>query len=307
MRASLPLYCRDVPACLTYGAQWGEVRVVPMTGSDAPRATGAAGSPGRYGFNARVAHPARVYDYWLGGKDNFEADRVAGEETIAAYPAIRASARANRAFLARSVRYLAAEAGIRQFLDIGTGLPTASNTHEVAQSIAPESRIVYVDNDPLVLSHARALLTSSPEGVTAYLDADLRNTDQILEHAAETLDLTKPVAIMLLAILHYLPDLNEAQRVVARLVSAVPSGSYLTISHAASDISPDEMAEMIRRMNKHLAEGNHVGRTHDVVAQFFDGLDLLEPGVVKVTEWRPESAMQAEGPTSLWGGVARKP
>ena len=280
---------------------------MPMTGSDAPRATGAAGSPGRYGFNARVAHPARVYDYWLGGKDNFEADRVAGEETIAAYPAIRASARANRAFLARSVRYLAAEAGIRQFLDIGTGLPTASNTHEVAQSIAPESRIVYVDNDPLVLSHARALLTSSPEGVTAYLDADLRNTDQILEHAAETLDLTKPVAIMLLAILHYLPDLNEAQRVVARLVSAVPSGSYLTISHAASDISPDEMAEMIRRMNKHLAEGNHVGRTHDVVAQFFDGLDLLEPGVVKVTEWRPESAMQAEGPTSLWGGVARKP
>jgi hypothetical protein len=254
-----------------------------------------------------VAHPARVYDYWLGGKDNFEADRIAGEETIAAYPAIRASARANRAFLARSVRYLAAEAGVRQFLDIGTGLPTASNTHEVAQSVAPESRIVYVDNDPLVLSHARALLTSSPEGVTAYLDADLRNTDQILEQAADTLDFSQPVAIMLLAILHYIPDLDEAQRIVARLIRAVPAGSYLTISHAASDISPDEMAEMIRRMNQHLAEGNHhVTRTHEVVTQFFDGLEILAPGVVKVTEWRPESLVEAEGPTSLWGGVARK-
>ena len=275
-----------------------------MTGS---HAAGAAGSPGRYGFDARVAHPARVYDYWLGGKDNFEADRIAGEETIAAYPAIRASARANRAFLARSVRYLTAEAGVRQFLDLGTGLPTASNTHEVAQSIALESRIVYVDNDPLVLSHARALLTSSPEGVTAYLDADLRDTDRILEQAADTLDFTRPVGIMLLAILHYIPDLAEARRIVARLLSAVPSGSYLTISHAASDISPEQMAEMIKRMNQHLAEGNHVGRTRDVVAGFFDGLDLLEPGVVKVTGWRPESAVEAEGPTSLWGGVARKP
>jgi hypothetical protein len=261
---------------------------------------------GSRGFDARVAHPARVYDYWLGGKDNFEADRIAGEATIAAYPAIRASARANRAFLVRSVRYLAAEAGLRQFLDIGTGLPTANNTHEVAQSAAPESRIVYVDNDPLVLSHARALLTSSPEGVTAYLEADLRDTDRILELAAEVLDFTRPVAIMLLAILHYIPDLDEAQRIVARLVSAVPSGSYLVISHAASDIDPAEMAEMIRRMNEHLAEGNHVGRPREVVAKFFDGLDLMEPGVVKVTEWRPASAVEAAGPTSLWGGMGRK-
>ncbi len=164
------------------------------------------GSRGNRGFDPTVAHPARVYDYWLGGKDNFEADRIAGEATIAAYPAIRASARANRAFLARSVRYLAGEQGIRQFLDIGTGLPTASNTHEVAQSVAAYSRIVYVDNDPLVLSHARALLTSSPEGVTAYLDADLRDTGDILAQAADTLDFTQPVAIMLLAILHYIPD-----------------------------------------------------------------------------------------------------
>ena len=275
---------------------------VDMSGNDRP-----AGSRGLFGFNARVAHPARVYDYWLGGKDNFEADRIAGEETIAAYPAIRASARANRAFLARSVRYLAAEAGVRQFLDLGTGLPTASNTHEVAQSVAPESRIVYVDNDPLVLSHARALLTSNPEGMTAYLDADLRDTDLILEQAAETLDFGQPVGVMMLAILHYIPDLAEARRIVARLLGAVPSGSYLAISHAASDISPEAMAEMIRRMNKHLAEGNHVGRTRDVVAGFFDGLDLLEPGVVKVTQWRPASEIEAEGPTSLWGGVARKP
>ena len=262
---------------------------------------------GSRGFDARVAHPARVYDYWLGGKDNFEADRIAGEATIAAYPAIRASARANRAFLARSVRYLAAEAGIRQFLDIGTGLPTANNTHEVAQSVAPQSRIVYVDNDPLVLSHARALLASSPEGVTAYLDADLRDTDRIIELAADTLDFTQPVAIMLLAILHYIPDTGEAQRIVARLVGAVPSGSYLAISHAASDISPEEMAEMIRRMNEHLAEGNHVGRPWDVVARFFADVDLVEPGVVKVTEWRPASGVEAGGPTSLWGGVGRKP
>src|SRR5580700_5618869 len=260
----------------------------------------------RVELDTSVAHIARVYDYWLGGKDNFEADRQAGEEALAAYPDLVSSVRANRAFLARSVRFLAEEAGIRQFLDIGTGLPTANNTHEVAQSVAPESRIVYVDNDPLVLSHARALLSSSPEGVTDYLDADLRETDRILELAADTLDFSQPVAIMLLAILHYIPDLDEAQRIVARLVSAVPSGSYLTISHAASDISPDEMAEMIKRMNEHLAEGNHVGRPREVVTQFFGGLELLPPGVVKVTQWRPESLVEAEGPTSLWGGVARK-
>ncbi len=271
----------------------------------------AQGCPPPRRPHSRVRHPGRasgpIYDYWLGGKDNFEADRIAGEETIAAWPAIRASARANRAFLARTVRYLAAEAGIRQFLDIGTGLPTASNTHEVAQAVAPECRIVYVDNDPLVLSHARALLASGPEGVTAYLDADLRDTAVILEKAAETLDFTQPVAIMLLAILHYIPDLGEAQQIVAHLVSGVPPGSYLAISHCASDIDPVAMAEMIRRMNEHLAEGNHVGRTREEVTRFFDGLDLVDPGVQMVTKWRPASEMEASGPTSLWGGVARKP
>jgi len=252
------------------------------------------------------ANPARVYNYWLGGMDNFTVDRQAAEHAISANPRIVDDVRAHRAFLARAVRFLAEECGIRQFLDIGTGLPTASNTHEVAQSVAPDSRSVYVDNDPLVLSHARALLTSSPEGVTAYLDADLRDTGDILEQAAGTLDFTQPVAIMLLAILHYIPDLDEAQQTVGRLMSAVPSGSYLTISHAASDISPEEMAEMQRRLNEHLAEGNHVGRPREVVARFFDGLELIDPGVVKVTQWRPASRIEAEGPTSLWGGVARK-
>jgi O-methyltransferase involved in polyketide biosynthesis len=205
------------------------------------------------------------------------------------------------------VRYLAAEEGIKQFLDIGTGLPTANNTHEVAQAVAPDSRIVYVDNDPLVLAHARALLTSSPEGVTDYLDADVRDVDQILEQAAETLDFTQPVAVILLAILHYIPDLEESRQVVARLTDAIPSGSFVVISHAASDIDADRMAEMIRRMNEHMGGTTHVGRTREVTADFFTGLDLVEPGVVKVTEWRPESEQAAKGPTSLWGGVARKP
>jgi S-adenosyl methyltransferase len=266
----------------------------------------AEGSRGAHEFDVRIAHPARVYDYWLGGKDHFPADRVAGEQTIAAYPEIRASARANRSFLARSVRYLAAEEGIRQFLDVGTGLPTANNTHEVAQAVAPDSRIVYVDNDPLVLAHARALLTSSPEGVTDYLDADLRDVDQILEQAAETLDFTQPIAVILLAILHYIPDLEESRQVMARLIDAIPSGSFVVISHAASDIDADRMAEMIRRMNEHMGGTTHVGRTREETAEFFTGLDLVEPGVVKVTEWRPESEQAAKGPTSLWGGVARK-
>ena len=259
------------------------------------------------GFNARVAHPARVYDYWLGGKDNFEADRIAGEDAIAAWPHIRSSARANRAFLARSVRYLAAEAGIRQFLDLGTGLPSANNTHEVAQAAAPESRVVYVDNDPLVLTHARALLASSPEGATDYLDADVRDTSLILQHAAGTLDFTRPLAIMMLAILHYIPNLAGAQGIVTRLAEAVPPGSYIAISHTSSEIDPEAMGELIRRMNEHLAEPDLVGRDRETVARFFDGLELVEPGVVKVTEWRPDSELEASAPASLWAGVARKP
>ena len=259
------------------------------------------------GIDTTVSHSARIWDYWLGGKDNYQVDREVGDRIEELLPDIVKQAREDRRFLGRAVRYLAGEAGVRQFLDIGTGLPTADNTHEVAQRLTPGSRIVYVDNDPLVLSHARALLTSSPEGVTAYLDADLRDTDDILKRAADTLDFGQPVAIMLLAILHYIPDTDEAQRIVARLVRAVPPGSYVSISHAASDISPKEMAEMIRRMNEHLAEGNHVGRPRDVVTRFFDGLDLVEPGVVKITQWHPRSELTARARTSLWGGMARKP
>jgi hypothetical protein len=278
-----------------------------MSGIMAFRAAGGEGPRGTRGFDAKVAQPARVYDYWLGGKDNFEADRIAGEAAIDAYPAIRSSARANRAFLIRTVSYLADVQGVRQFLDIGAGLPAACNTHEVAQSIAPASRVVYVDNDPMVLSHARALLTSRPQGVIAYVDADLRDTATILAQAAEVLDFTRPVAIMLLAVLDLIPDLDQAHRIVARLLAAVPPGSFLVISHAASDIDPEETAEMIRRLNEHLAEGNHVGRPHDTVTRFFDGLDLVGPGVVKVTQWHPQSEMEARGSASLWGGVARKP
>jgi S-adenosyl methyltransferase len=259
-------------------------------------------------LNTGVPQVARVYDYWLDGKDNFAADRVVGEETIAVFPGIRLSAQANRAFLRRTVRHLANAEGIRQFLDIGTGLPTADNTHEVAQGVASESRVVYVDNDPLVLAHARALLTSSADGVTAYLDADLRDTGTILEDAAPTLDLTRPVAIMLLAMLHYIPDLDEARQIVERLMGAVPAGSFLVMSHAGTDLLPDDVAAFEKSLNAHLpAEQHHVARPRDVVTSFFDGLQLLEPGLVRVSDWRPESAEEAATPTILWGGVGRKP
>jgi hypothetical protein len=189
-------------------------------------------------IDTSVAHSARIYDYWLGGKDNFAADREAGELVIASRPGLRESVRANRAFLGRVVRLLAGELGIRQFLDVGTGIPSANNTHEVAQQVAPDARIVYTDNDPIVLAHARALLTSSKPGATAYLDIDLRDIDKLLQRAADTLDFSQPIAIMLLGILHLIPDDEDPWGMVARLVDAVPSGSYLVITHPASDLLP---------------------------------------------------------------------
>jgi hypothetical protein len=259
-------------------------------------------------LDTRVPQVARIYDYWLGGKDNFTADRFAGQEAITAFPGIRLSAQANRGFLRRAVRHLAGSQGIRQFLDIGTGLPAADNTHEVAQAIAPGSRVVYVDNDPLVLAHARALLTSKPEGLTAYLDADLVDTGTILGQAATTLDFTRPVAIMLLAILHYIPDLAEAQRIVDALLEAVPAGSFLVISHAGTDLLPQDVAAFEKSLNVYLpADRHHVARPRDVVASFFDGVELAEPGLVRVSDWRPGSPEEAETPTILWGGVGRKP
>jgi len=279
------------------------VKVTRKNPPDAEDAWDPAGNPR---FDVRVAHIARVYNYWLGGKDHFAADRAAGEQTISVYPGIRLSARANRAFLARTVRYLAAAEGIRQFLDIGTGLPTANNTHEVAQASAPDSRIVYVDNDPLVLAHARALLTSSPQGATAYLDADLREVDKIVDQAAGILDFSQPTAIMLIAVLHYIPDAGEARAIVARLLESVPEGSFLSISHAGSDLFPEEMDAFEKSLNEHLPADRHVARPRDEVVRFFDGTKLLPPGVVRVSQWRPDTAEEAATPTTLWGGVGRK-
>ena len=257
-------------------------------------------------FDTSVAHVARVYNYWLGGKDNFAADRAAAQQAMAAFPDIVHSARANRAFLRRAVTYLVGTANIRQFLDIGTGIPSANNTHEVAQSIVAESRIVYVDNDPVVLTHARALLTSAPEGATDYIDADLRNADQILAKAAETLDFSQPVAVMLMAILQHLGDEHDPYAVVAHLMAALPAGSYLALSHPAKDIHAAEMAEMANRLNQMMAE-KVTFRSQAEVAPFFAGLELIEPGMKNVPDWRPESDEEASSPAALWAGVARKP
>ncbi len=252
-------------------------------------------------------HPARRYNYCLGGKDNFQADRDAAEAIAAVFPHIRTAARENRAFMQRAVSFLAREAGIRQFLDIGTGLPTANNVHDVAQSIAPESRIVYVDNDPLVLTHARALLTSSDEGATAYIDADVRNPDRILLDPAvqDTLDLSQPVALLLVAILHFVEDDDDPYGIVQKLFTALPAGSYLVLSHATFDpLDPETIAAM-NAVNEGITP-KFCPRTFSEVSRFFDGLDLLEPGIVSVSDWRAApgprpTAAEATG----YGAVAR--
>ena len=256
-------------------------------------------------FDVTIPHISRVYDYWLGGKDNFAADRELGEQTMQAYPDIVWSVRANRAFLVRAIRFLTAEMGIRQFLDIGAGLPSADNVHEVAQREAPGSRIVYADNDPVVLSHARALLRSTPEGALDYLDADARDPDAIVASAAGTLDFTQPVAITLLTLLQFVPG-DEAAAVVARLMAACVPGSFLVISHPASDIEAEPHSEMVRRMNSSMAQRVTL-RDRTGVTGLFAGLELAEPGVVKASQWRPDSDIQAAMPTVLWAGVARKP
>jgi hypothetical protein len=255
---------------------------------------------------ASIAHVARVYDYLLGGKDNFAADREAAEQAMRINPDIVSTARANRAFLVRTTSYLVTQAGIRQFLDIGTGMPTNNNIHEVAQSIAPESRVVYVDHDPIVLSHARARLTSSPEGVTDYIEADLRQPRKILAEAARTLDFSRPVAIMLISILHLILDRDDPYDLVSQLVNAVVPGSYVVISHAASDIDSGAMISMANRLNELMAQQS-VPRTHREVAAFFAGLDLVEPGLVRVPEWRPASVAESAVRAQMWGAVARKP
>jgi len=256
-------------------------------------------------FDTSVAHQARIYDYWLGGKDNFAADREAAEQAIAAYPGVATGARANRQFLARAVRHLAADAGIRQFLDIGTGIPTANNTHEVAQAAAPESRVVYVDYDPVVLIHARALLASRGEGRVDYLDADLRDTSAILEQASRTLDFSRPVAVMLIAILHAIEDDDDPYQIVAQLIDAMPPGSYLALSHVASDIDPEQIGEATARLNQRSRQ-RFTLRDHAQVLRFFDRLELLDPGVVRVENWRA-SELETRHRSAMWGGVGRKP
>ncbi len=257
------------------------------------------------GLNTAVPQTARIWNYWLGGKDNFPVDRQVGDQILEAFPAIVENARASRAFLARTVRYLAGEAGVRQFLDVGTGLPTADNTHQVAQRVAPESRIVYVDNDPIVLTHARALLTSTPEGRTAYVDADLRDPDHVLQEAAGTLDFTQPVAIMLMGILGHIADDGQAQTIVERLVGAVPSGSYLAMNDGTD--TSEEVVEAARIWNQSANPTYHL-RSPDRIARFFDGLELVEPGVVSPPRWRPDpspAGLPAEIDSAC--GVARKP
>ncbi|MBL7254693.1 SAM-dependent methyltransferase [Paractinoplanes lichenicola] len=258
-------------------------------------------------LRTEVAHSARVWNYLLGGEDNFAADREAAEYALALMPELVQSARANREFLGRAVQFLAAEAGVRQFLDIGTGLPTAGNTHEVAQAAAPDSRIVYVDNDPMVLVHARALLTSTPEGATDYVEADLRDTAPILDRAAGILDLTRPVAIMLLGIVNFVIDDAEARTVVRRLVDAVPSGSYLVISHPTTEVNGPAVEKSMRDWNESGA-APITARTREGILVFFDGLELLPPGLVTCSAWRPDpSRHEITDKVSEFAGVGRKP
>jgi S-adenosyl methyltransferase len=262
------------------------------------------------GIDTTVPHTARIWNYWLGGKDNYAVDREAGDAWIAVYPQITVNAREARAFLGRAVRFLAGEAGIRQFLDIGTGLPTANNTHEVAQRVAPDARVVYVDNDPLVLAHARVLLIGTPEGMTKYLHADLRDVARVMEGAREVLDFTKPVAVLILGVLGHIANLDEGRSLVQQILAQLPSGSYLTIC----DGTPTE--EKRKAQEDYLKTGGvpYNNREPEEIARFFDGLEWVEPGLVSVSLWRPDRPSDgvpvissSPMPVDEYGGVARKP
>jgi hypothetical protein len=257
-------------------------------------------------FDTTVMHPARRYNYWLGGKDNFAADRASGDNVAAAFPGIRAAAKANRAFLGRAVRFLTGEAGIRQFLDIGTGLPTAYNTHEVAQHLAPESRIAYVDNDPIVLSHARALLTSTPEGRTAYVDVDAREPERVLAAIKrEILDFAEPVAILLIAVLHFFSDDRLAGHVVDTFMATAAPGSYLVVSHAAAGLLKPDEEQQLRTI---VAAEDFRLRTLQEIAAFCTDLEVIEPGIVPVQRWRPdpEQEILENHDIGMYAFVARK-
>jgi hypothetical protein len=248
-----------------------------------------------------------MWNYWVGGKDNFAADREAADRVLQAMPAMPVIARLVRRFLIDAVGQLAGGYGIRQFLDIGTGLPTADNTHDVAQRAAPESRIVYVDHDPVVLTHARALLTSSAEGKTDYIQADLRDTSTIMGKAADTLDFSQPVAVLLIAILHFIPDADDPYGIVKRLMDPVPPGSCLVIAHAASDIASGATAEMARRYNE-LSPVPITPRSREQVTRFFDGLDIMPPGLVPLRQWGEPGQAEPGSPSDLAGycGIGKK-
>ena len=259
-------------------------------------------------INTNVPQSARVYDYWLGGKDHFPADRALGDAIAEALPTIRTQVRAQRAFLGRAVRYLTRDAGIRQYLDIGTGIPSAGNVHDVAQEVAPESRVLYVDNDPIVLAHARALMAGTAEGPVAFIQADLREPEAILGDpaVAGTLDLAQPVGLVLIGVMHHLRDDDDPRRIVATLVDALAPGSYLVLSQSTPDFDPDAM----RALAAASEQGGipNVPRSLADTEPFFAGLELVEPGLVPMATWRPDPGAEQD-PRSVYayGGVARKP
>ncbi|MGW7301581.1 SAM-dependent methyltransferase [Streptomyces sp. NPDC054829] len=257
-------------------------------------------------LNTGVAHNARVWNYWIGGKDNYAVDQQVGEQVAGMFPVIRDIARADREFLGRAVRFLAEERGVRQFLDIGTGLPTGDNTHEIAQRVAPDARIVYVDNDPIVLAHARALLTGTPHGRTDYIDADVHDPQAILERASATLDFTRPVAVMMLGILNFVLDDDKARDIASRVMAAVPSGSFLVLTHPTTDdeVGGAGQVPAMEFWNKN-ATPPITARTGAEIMTFFEGLELLEPGLVSCSVWRTGSDSPVVVPQ--YGAVAVKP
>ncbi|ONK09971.1 SAM-dependent methyltransferase [Streptomyces sp. MP131-18] len=277
-----------------------------MTNDPSTPAAGSADSGDPVSkIDTSVPHSARIWNYWLGGTDNYEVDRIAGDQYRAAFPGIVDIARSSREFLVRSVRLLARRAGVRQFLDVGTGLPTADNTHQIAQRVAPETRVVYVDNDPLVLMHAHALLTSAPEGATDYREADLRDPAAILSAAAATLDMSRPVALVLSGILGHVPSYARAKEIVRQLMDGLPSGSYLSLNEGTD--TDETYVRAQRAYNESGAVPYHL-RSLDEIAGYFDGLDVMEPGVVPVTRWRPELAdVGGRDGIGQAGGVGRKP
>src|SRR3984957_6891733 len=279
----------------------------PATGArrSAAEATGTGGIE-TLPFDTSVANQARLSDYLRGGKDNYAVDRAAADAFLKINPDTAFTVRENRAFLGRAVRFLAADAGIRQFLDIGTGIPTAGNPHHGAQSIAPDARVVYVDYDPIVLAHARALLTSHEAGATEYIDADLRDVGTILDRAAELLDFSRPVAVTLLAVLHVIPDADDLHAIVGRLLDAVPAGSYLALSHLGTDLIDRNKQDDVRGVAGRLIQQMPTYRSREQVARFFDGTDLVAPGLVRVEEWRPEPGADENDSSSLWCGAGRK-